>query len=619
MIDIIKLKNDLLKKLNGLSKVKKDDLEWVILKDFGKSNKEDFILFLKGRLAKINNIDDLDWIEYYTIFWDEKVLELLENPSFETKIKEYKEEYEKILSEFSFYSKWNFTPYKASALLKSVKEQNLYWWNGNAICLAGTTFWTYDGVNKAIEDSYKRLGASKELSEIKGKILSWTKAVKTFHDLLETKWDKFISKLLDLDNFKKELWDFYFKKLENEIKGLISSYETWVKEIEEITKKAIDEKWEWDKVVEIFKKRFYFPFEIDIEDKANVVLWVKEPEIEFKCLNEVTSKYETFTKPDLLWLDILSWWEQRALYLLYVLFDIETKIKNWNETLLIIDDIADSFDYKNKYAIIEYLLEISENPNFKMIILTHNFDFYRSIQSRLWIKKWDKLTNTANLSVICNKDRVIEFENGTPYFNPVKNFRKEALKDNYKLIALAPFTRNLAEYLSWQKDCTDDKWTTYNHYRYLTNVLHSKNTKVTIEDLCKIIESYFSKINLTTKYSSDFTKDFIIQLCNDLVSTHSWESIDLEKKIVLSIWIRLKAELFMQDKLWELREYDRDQTRKLYNDCKKLGLWENEDIILKEVLLMTPETIHINSFMYEPIIDMSISGLIKLYENLTWL
>jgi hypothetical protein len=27
MIDIIKLKNDLLKKLNGLSKVKKDDLE----------------------------------------------------------------------------------------------------------------------------------------------------------------------------------------------------------------------------------------------------------------------------------------------------------------------------------------------------------------------------------------------------------------------------------------------------------------------------------------------------------------------------------------------------------------------------------------------------------------
>jgi ABC-type lipoprotein export system ATPase subunit len=54
---------------------------------------------------------------------------------------------------------------------------------------------------------------------------------------------------------------------------------------------------------------------------------------------------------------------------------------------LIIDDIADSFDYKNKYAIIEYLQEIAEDKNFKMLILTHNFDFFRSIQMRLNIKK----------------------------------------------------------------------------------------------------------------------------------------------------------------------------------------------------------------------------------------
>lgn len=65
------------------------------------------------------------------------------------------------------------------------------------------------------------------------------------------------------------------------------------------------------------------------------------------------------------------------------------KKKENQKTLFIIDDIADSFDYKNKYAIIEYLNEISKFNDFYMIILSHNFDFYRTISSRLDIN-WDK-------------------------------------------------------------------------------------------------------------------------------------------------------------------------------------------------------------------------------------
>ena len=56
--------------------------------------------------------------------------------------------------------------------------------------------------------------------------------------------------------------------------------------------------------------------------------------------------------------------------------------KNSKNTLWIIDDIADSFDYKNKYAIIQYLDEISDYPSFNVIILTHNFDFLRTIAKR---------------------------------------------------------------------------------------------------------------------------------------------------------------------------------------------------------------------------------------------
>ena len=40
---------------------------------------------------------------------------------------------------------------------------------------------------------------------------------------------------------------------------------------------------------------------------------------------------------------------------------------------------------------------------------------------------------------------------------------------------------------------------------------------------------------------------------------------------------------------------------------------QKEDKILNQVNLMTPENIHLNSFMYEPIIDLSSQKLKDLY------
>ena len=51
-------------------------------------------------------------------------------------------------------------------------------------------------------------------------------------------------------------------------------------------------------------------------------------------------------------LTILSKGEQRAYFILQFLFEIEARKINPNIDLLIFDDVADSFDYKNKFAII---------------------------------------------------------------------------------------------------------------------------------------------------------------------------------------------------------------------------------------------------------------------------
>ena len=37
--------------------------------------------------------------------------------------------------------------------------------------------------------------------------------------------------------------------------------------------------------------------------------------------------------------------------------------------------------------------------------------------------------------------------------------------------------------------------------------------------------------------------------------------------------------------------------------------------VLNQVILMTPENIHINSFMYEPLMDMSNHHLVTLYKD----
>ena len=70
-------------------------------------------------------------------------------------------------------------------------------------------------------------------------------------------------------------------------------------------------------------------------------------------------------------LQALSTGEKRALYVL-ISFLKSGAVKAKQETLLMMDDIADSFDYKNKYAIIQYLMDIAEEANFRQILLTHD-------------------------------------------------------------------------------------------------------------------------------------------------------------------------------------------------------------------------------------------------------
>jgi hypothetical protein len=95
--------------------------------------------------------------------------------------------------------------------------------------------------------------------------------------------------------------------------------------------------------------------------------------------------------------------------------------------------------------------------------------------------------------------------------------------------------------------------------------------------------------------------------------------LNLENKIVLAVATRLAAERYMIDKIKDdkfVAGITENQTQALIKKFKeKFPKEEETKKILDRVGLMTPENIHVNSFMYEPIVDMSDEHLKRLYGD----
>jgi len=152
-------------------------------------------------------------------------------------------------------------------------------------------------------------------------------------------------------------------------------------------------------------------------------------------------------------------------------------------------------------------------------------------------------------------------------------------------------------------------------YIKLTSLLHWKpdSASITVGDLDVI----YNKLFLTTA-SSPNAKALVIDLITQ-EGQHcltAGSGVNFEHKIVLSIAIRLAAEQFMANKIADaafLGSITANQTNALLKKFEEKFPTEAAAIrTLKMVVLMTPENIHLNAFMYEPIMDMSDDHLRKL-------
>ena len=122
----------------------------------------------------------------------------------------------------------------------------------------------------------------------------------------------------------------------------------------------------------------------------------------------------------------------------------------------------------------------------------------------------------------------------------------------------------------------------------------------------------------TIPFGEENIIDFILNTAKSISQESNINEILLENKIVLSIAIRIIAEKFMISKLApnvDLTKIDHNQTRGLFNEYS-MHYKDSNIRILDKVNLMTPENIHMNAFMYEPLIDMSLEHLRSLYAEI---
>ena len=169
--------------------------------------------------------------------------------------------------------------------------------------------------------------------------------------------------------------------------------------------------------------------------------------------------------------------------------------------------------------------------------------------------------------------------------------------------------RNLIEYARGEDDP---------NYEKLTSLLHWKpdSAEITQAGLDEIYASLFG-LRVAHPDASAIVVDFIHEEANKCLT--AVQGINLENKVVLSIAIRLAAEKYMAEKINDpdaISGIYENQTPNLLSKYKRIhGMDHNSVDVIQRVLLMTPENIHLNSFMYEPILDMSDEHLRKLYRD----
>lgn len=609
-------------KLRVLTGLTKPQIKGKLIADLGLNGTSDWTDIFEKIHDLIENRQTLDFLNdcTYSELFNDKVMAVYSKREFTNSVEEYIENLNTLLENNPILSD-GFTDRNAETLGKELAKHNLFNAQHTIRLKDGVTvIHSLDEWNAAVNEQLERIYATPELSTVfqkLKKLLTANENVSRLRDIIIAHRE-IIPALRDITTLKIQTWLDCFSKFDTPFADYYDRISQHTIQIRALYERAAAQSARWQAVVNEFNRRFRVPFEVQIENKANVLLKDEAPNLSFKYTRGIATQQSTTLKKDDLMIS-LSTGEKRALYLLYILFDLE-KIRQQasaggGQFLVIADDIADSFDYKNKYAIIEYLNDLGNTTGIDLLILTHNFDFYRTVKLRLGV-------NRANC-LIAQRDEegvisATEFKYQKDFFKNVviAGIKDGNIADDDKkklLISSIPFYRNLCEYSEIDTGATSG-------YAKLTCFLHLKTTpldtqSVKFSDLWNIINPFLDGVAFSGTDEDYYSA--IIRIANSCVADNTNEVL-LDNKLVIAIAIRLLTEKFMQSIIiangQTCVDANSNQTREWYEQAEPF-LTPEQKAIIEEVNLITPESIHLNSFMFEPLIDISDWALKELFTK----
>lgn len=608
--------------LSGLKKLTgSGNYEAEINDAFSHLKKKNIFEIFETILPDIKSAKELPDFKYNDVFDPKNEVRDFLRENFQL-LQNYIEKYEELVSGSEFFGKnaENIFGTSEANSLNSSLEGDEYFTTGHKLLLKKHgEIQKAEDFSRLLKEEVERIFNDEKLRELFHEIekkLDKTKALRAFKKVVTQKKNQHILvKLVNYDEFKREVWFGFLKQISPNIETLVDLYKSKEKDLEAIIQKAKDSQSAWEAAITEFENRFTsVPFTVFINNKADAILNNQTPAIDFSFQGKPV---ERKTMVD----NILSQGERRAFYLLNVIFEIKSRQLQNKKTVFIVDDIADSFDYKNKYAIIEYLNDLNKSNDFYSIILTHNFDFYRTITSRLGLARDCKKHAIKTLDGVELIKEVYQKPPFITWMNCLKNGQyhdKNFTADDAKkhILALIPFVRNLIEYGRGALSST----THGDDFETLTSLLHFKsNTEnISFSDLKLIFKEHIDKDDFDVSIiDSDIVYNHILAVASAIQDNE----FNLENKIILAMAIRHKAEEYMLSKITNKSPISGNQTRELFDRYKDDTVndvsLKSALITLERVNIMTPENIHLNSFMYEPILDMGIHELKGLYTDVS--
>ena len=365
---------------------------------------------------------------------------------------------------------------------------------------------------------------------------------------------------------------------------------------------------EWKEAAAEFNRRFDTKYKMIVRDAEGDFMTGQAAHIDFvfddcpaspKNLEEIKG--------------ILSSGELRSLFLLDVVFQTRKLFRSSKPYLLLYDDISDSFDYANKNCIMEYFKELaSQSVNGCMLILTHNFDFYRLFAYRI--------SNRQHAYFAASEQGVIHISEGG-YLKDVLNngIISKASTSISASFALIPFARGIVELTSEKSDIKDD-----DHYKFLCKVMHYRPDGARLSlGRVKREMSFNQRIRNSiftdgTPPSRNYYKE--LQKACDAIATRRTLDQRLEEKLCLALGIRVFSEKYCYQKLRNRHDLTvsmgdllTDSFGKMLEEFTNHFPRDPKRKDLELAAMLTAPDLHLNGFAYEPLIDYSIVRLRSLY------